>query len=110
MVQQVAPHQSHHDAVSEIEVGRVIRRPRVHGERQAVPGEGVAEAPQLDVPLHRLLWHVLLPCQPPVEADHRLVNRQVLAWSKTVVEVIRAHGDERPHLRQFVAYRLLGRE
>ena len=103
-------HQRHRDVVAEVETGRVIHRSRVHVERQTVAGEGVTKAPQLDAPLHWLLGRVLLPCQPPVVANDRLVDREVLTRSKTAVEVLREDGDERPHTGQLVVSDLVGRK
>ena len=82
----VGSHQPHHYTITQVEVLRsIVRLASVEVEAEAIAGLVVAYTPQLHPPLDRFFRHLLFPGQSTIEANHRLVDGQVLSWSKAAL-------------------------
>ena len=72
----------------------VLWCPSVYRECEAVAGVGIAQTPHRYAPFHRLRWHVLLTCLPPVKPNHCLVDGEVTRWGEAVMKCFFTQCDE----------------
>ena len=94
----------HHYSIAQVEVlYSIVRLASVDVEAEAVAGLGVAYTPQIHPPLDQFFRHILFPGQSTIEANHRLVDGDVLSWSKASLEVAVAHVFQGSYFRQLVA-------